>query len=344
MRTPAYSILENLIEDTGAAVGLIYGYSSDRSRIRLVSSIGADYKFPDWDTVGDCWLKRLEAHEQNAPYEIFVSQLADGPCRQRYLDIGCDYSLSYPIIRHGRLCGFVAALWRSIPTISSSHRNRVARASLDLAEIVDDAGYPKKATDDELTANLKSVAAEFASICKIQIGIDREQRILYWRDIDDFFGFGSNPPLNLSLGQIFTDPGFGEVHQKLVEKFLDGDTDYRPMNVSRQIEVKGANGERLRIVIGLLRRVSAHNTYGALALGFPVKLLVGGSLVPDEPGDERSRQIERHLDTAISASKKLDQYWKGGLVVALWVAIGGLLFLGYQGKLPGQHIQSEQKK
>lgn len=90
MRTPAYSVLENLIEDTGASVGLIYGYSSDLSRMRLVSSIGSEYHFPPWDAVTDCWQKRLEAHEQNAPYELFVSQLAEGPCRQRYLDIGCD--------------------------------------------------------------------------------------------------------------------------------------------------------------------------------------------------------------------------------------------------------------
>jgi hypothetical protein len=51
MKTPAESILSHLIEVTGAAVGLIYGYSSDRTRLRLVASIGANYALPPWDEV-----------------------------------------------------------------------------------------------------------------------------------------------------------------------------------------------------------------------------------------------------------------------------------------------------
>ena len=147
MKSPAESILHNLIEGTGAAVGLIYGYSSDRTRMRLVASICTNYALPPWDEVTDCWADRLVAHERGESHELIIANLKPGgACRQRYLDMGCDYSLSFPIFQAAKLVGFVAALWRSVPTIGRSHRNEVLRAALALSEIDDDAGYPKAAT------------------------------------------------------------------------------------------------------------------------------------------------------------------------------------------------------
>jgi uncharacterized membrane protein len=336
MKTPAESILANLLEVTGAAVGLIYGYSSDRTRLRLVASIGTNYALPAWDEVTDCWADRLASHDRGESYEVIIGNLkVGGICRQRYLDMGCDYSLSFPIFREGKLVGFVAALWRSVPTISRSHRNDVLRAALSLTEVVDDAGYPKAASLPELAAAVKSVTAEYGSIVTIQIGIAPDQEIIYWKDTEDFFGFGDNLPIGMNLSQFFVDSTFGAQHQTLVDKFLGGGGNCRAMNLSRPISVKSSTGQSLQIVIGLLRRVSAHNTYCALALAFPVKTLVGGAIVPDLPGDDRvESRVGRGVDVAVRASEKLNNNWRGGMVIAAWGIVFGLLALLWFGKLP----------
>jgi hypothetical protein len=286
--------------------------------------------------VTDCWADRLITHERGESYEVIINNLkVGGVCRQRYLDMGCDYSLSFPIFREGKLVGFCAALWRSVPTIGRSHRNEVLRAALSLSEIVDDAGYPKAAGVPELAAAVKSIAAEYGSIATIQIGIASDQEIIYWRDTEDFFGFDENPPIGLNLSQLFVEPAFGAQHQQLVDKFLGGSGNCRSMNLSRPISVKSAKGESVQIAVGLLRRVSAHNTYCALALGFPVKTLIGGALVPDLPGDNRIEgRVVRGVDIAVKASEKLNSNWRGGIILTLWLAIGGLLGLAWFGKLP----------
>lgn len=337
MRTPAYSILETLLEQSGAAVGLIYGYSSDRSRMRLVDRIGVEFAFPPYDVITDCWAKRLAAHEQNSPYDLYVQDLEEGgPCRQRYLDIGCDYSLSYPIIRSGKLIGFVAALWRSIPTLTGSCRNAVARAALDLTEIVDDAGYPREAKDDELAESLETVAKRFEAMCRLQIGINQEQKILYWRDPEKSFKFDSDP-IGLYLPQIFADNSFGEIHQKMIERFIDGDYDYKPMNMNRPVQVKNAEGQIFSITIAQLERVSSFNTYGALAIGFIAKTVSGGVTVPDLPGDKRE-PLDKHearafrvLDKVADTTQKVNL--SGALGLAVLVIVCGVLVLAYQGKL-----------
>jgi hypothetical protein len=336
VKSPAESILHNLIEGTGAAVGLIYGYSSDRTRMRLVASICTNYALPPWDEVTDCWADRLVALVRGESHELIIANLkAGGACRQRYLDMGCDYSLSFPIFQAAKLVGFVAALWRSVPTIGRSHRNEVLRAALALSEIVDDAGYPKAASVPEMAAAIKDVASEYGSIATIQIGITPDQEIIYWSDPEDFFGFGDKEPIGLNLAQFFIDPAFGAGHQQMVDKFLGGSGNCRSMNLSRPISVKSAKGEPLQIAVGLLRRVGAHNTYCALALGFPVKTLIGGALVPDLPGDNRIEgRVGRGVDIAVKASEKLNNSWRGGIIISAWLLIVGVIALAWFDKLP----------